>query len=62
MKHELLRRDEIWICDNNQDRTSKLFSLEEKQVRIDKVPEENYMTDEWGGIPIFIKDKDNKEN
>ena len=62
MKHKLMRRDEIWICDSNQDRTSRLFSLEKEHVRIDKVLEENYMTDEWGGIPIFPNDKDNEED
>lgn len=55
MKHALLRRDEIWLCDSNKDRTSTLFSLEEKQVRIDKVFEENYMSGEWGGVPEFLE-------
>ena len=59
MKHDLLRRDEIWICDTNEDRTSKLFSLEKEQVRIDKVLEENYMDNEWGGIPKFSDDEEN---
>ncbi len=51
--HDLVRRDEIWIADSNKDGSTKLFSLEEKQVRIDKVLDENYMTGEWGGTPEF---------
>lgn len=51
MKHEFLRRDEVWICDNNDDGSSKLYSFDEKQVRIDKVMAENYMEGTFGGIP-----------
>ena len=51
MKHEFLRRDEVWICDNNDDGSSKLSSFNEQQVRIDKVMDENYMEGTFGGIP-----------
>lgn len=53
LSHDLVRRDEIWIADSNEDGSTKLFSLEEKQVRIDKVLDENYMAGEWGGTPEF---------
>ncbi len=53
LKQDLVHRDEIWIADSNKDGSTKLFSLEEKQVRIDKVLDENYMTGEWGGTPEF---------
>lgn len=53
MNHDTVRRDEIWLADKNEDKSTKLFSLEEKQVRIDKVLEENYINKEWGGVPEF---------
>ncbi len=57
LKHDLVRRDEIWIADSNEDGSTKLFSLEEKQVRIDKVLDENYMSGEWGGTPEFEEEE-----
>ncbi len=54
MSHDIVRRDEIWIADKNADDSTKLFSLEDKQVRIDKVLSENYMDNVWGGVPVFL--------
>ena len=34
-----------------------LYSLEDKQVRIDKVLEENYMNGEWGGVLDFAQEE-----
>lgn len=53
MSHDLVRRDEIWIADKNDDDSTKLFSLEDEQVRIDKVLDQNYMDNVWGGVPVF---------
>lgn len=53
MSHDIVRRDEIWIVDKNADDSTKLFSLEDEQVRIDKVLDENYMNNVWGGVPVF---------
>lgn len=53
MRHEILRRDEIRICDSADDGSTELYSLEDKRVRIDKVLEENYMGGVWGGVPKF---------
>lgn len=53
MSHDIVRRDEIWICDTNGDESTRLFSLEDEQVRIDKVMDENYMKNVWGGVPVF---------
>ena len=53
MSHDIVRRDEIWICDMNGDESTRLFSLEDEQVRIDKVMDENYMKNVWGGVPVF---------
>ncbi len=48
----LLRRDEIWFVEkeNNQ---SKLFSLDEFKVRNDKVIYKDYLLGRYGAIPIF---------
>ncbi len=56
MTHDLVRRDEIWIADSNEDGSTKLYSLEDKQVRIDKVLDENYLDGLWGGTPTFNKE------
>ena len=58
MSHDIVRRDEIWIADKNPDDSTKLFSLEDEQVRIDKVLDQNYMDNVWGGVPVF---EDSKE-
>ncbi|MCM1296255.1 MAG: ATP-binding protein [Muribaculaceae bacterium] len=55
MDHEIVRRDEIRLCDTAEDGSTKLYSLEDKQVRIDKVLEENYMNGVWGGVPKFAE-------
>lgn len=60
MSHDIVRRDEIWIADTNEDKSTKLFSLEDKQVRIDKVLDQNYMDNVWGGVPVF-EDEESKE-
>lgn len=59
MSHDIVRRDEIWIADTNEDDSTKLFSLEDKQVRIDKVLDQNYMDNVWGGVPVF-EDEESK--
>ena len=53
LSHDLVRRDEIWIADSNEDKSTTLYSLEQKQVRIDKVLDQNYINNVWGGVPIF---------
>ena len=44
---------EIWIADLNGDGSTRLFSLEDEQVRIAKVLDQNYMDNVWGGVPVF---------
>jgi uncharacterized protein len=49
---ELLRRDEIWFVekDNNQ---SRMYSLDEFKVRNDKIVSKDYLLGRYGAIPIF---------
>lgn len=51
MSHQFLRRDEVWVCDSQQDGSSKLSNFDEQQVRIDKVMDENYLGGKFGGVP-----------
>lgn len=53
MSHDIVRRDEIWIADTASDGGTRLYSLEDRQVRIDKVLDENYIKNVWGGVPVF---------
>ncbi len=53
MDHKFLRRDEVWVCDNLEDGSTKLSNFDEKQVRIDKVMDENYLEGNFGGVPKF---------
>ncbi len=48
----LLRRDEIWFVEKEQN-SSKLFSLDEFKVRNDKVVKKDYLLGRYGAIPIF---------
>lgn len=57
-----MRRDEIWIADKNADDSTKLFSLEDEQVRIDKVLDQNYMDNIWGGVPVFKDDTEENKS
>lgn len=51
MKHEYLRRDEIWNCEQNENGETLLKSFDRPEVRIDKVIEENYLEGNFGGLP-----------
>ena len=62
MSHDIVRRDEIWICDTNGDESTRLFSLEDEQVCIDKVMDENYMKNVWGGVPVFEGEEGANQN
>ena len=51
---DLLRRDEIWFLQKEQDGASKLYSLSDLKVRSDLKIEKGYLNGRFGGIP-FIK-------
>ena len=51
---EKIRRDEIWFTEK-KDNESKLYSLEEFNVRFDYVIDKAYMEGRYGGVPIFDK-------
>ena len=52
MDLDILRRDEIWFVkkDNNE---SKIYSLEEFNVRFDLIVDKAYLDGRYGGVPVF---------
>ena len=59
LSNELLRRDEIWLVDKNQDGVSDLYSLADfkdedgNKVRRDEALAKNYLTGSYGAIPAL---------
>ena len=49
---ELLRRDEIWFVEK-QNNQSRLYSLDQFKVRNDKIIRKDYLLGRYGAIPIF---------
>ena len=49
----LVRRDEIFFIEKNEDGASKLFSLNQFKVRYDSKIEKAYLLGRYGAIPIF---------
>lgn len=50
---ELLRRDEIWFVDKNELAASKVYSLDEYNIRFDQKIDKAYLEGRYGGVPIF---------
>lgn len=50
---DLLRRDEIWFAEKNNNGASNLFSLNQFKVRYDSKVEKAYLLGRYGAIPIF---------
>jgi AAA15 family ATPase/GTPase len=53
MDFELLRRDEIWFVQRNEDGSSSLYSLEDFNERTDKKIDKAYFEGRYGGAPVF---------
>jgi AAA15 family ATPase/GTPase len=50
---DLMRRDEIWFIEKDKNGSSKIFSLNQFQVRTDNEIEKAYLFGRYGAIPIF---------
>lgn len=50
---DLLRRDEIWFVDKDNNGHSSLYSLEAYNERFDKKIDKAYLEGRYGGVPIF---------
>ena len=50
---ELMRQDEIWFVERENDKSSTLYSLNKFKERYDKKIEKEYLIGRYGAIPIF---------
>lgn len=53
LNFDLLRRDEIWFVEKNIQGESRTYSLDEYNVRFDKVIDKAYLEGRYGSIPII---------
>ncbi len=51
MDLDLLRQDEIWFVERDQEHATKLYSLDSYKVRFDKVIDRDYRIGRFGGVP-----------
>lgn len=50
---DLVRRDEIWFIERQKDKSSKIYSLDQFEVRYDKKIDKAYFLGRYGGVPLF---------
>ena len=68
LSNRLLRRDEIWFTEKNEDGLSTLYSLEDfidedgSRIRKDESYEKNYLLGKYGAIPSLKTIEFSKEN
>ena len=55
---DLLRRDEIWFIEKNQQGSSSCYSLAEFKIRPDLKVEKGYLNGRFGAIPFFGNPKE----
>ncbi len=53
MDLRILRRDEIWFAEKEQDNQTKLYTLENFKIRYDKVVAKDYLAGRYGAVPVF---------
>lgn len=53
---DLLRQDEIWFVERQEDHSSKIFSLNKFKERYDKKIDKEYLLGRYGAVPVFYKD------
>lgn len=53
---DLIRQDEIWFIERQQDHSSKIFSLNKFKERFKKEIEKDYLLGRYGAIPIFSEE------
>ena len=50
---DLLRQDEIWFVERQEDHSSSIFSLNKFKERFDKRIDKEYLLGRYGAIPVF---------
>ncbi len=53
MDLNILRRDEIWFAEKEQNNNTCLYPLEKFKIRYDKVVAKNYLAGRYGAVPVF---------
>ena len=53
MDQELFRRDEIWFVERDEEKGSRLYSLDRFKERYDKRLSKAYLEGRYGAVPIF---------
>jgi len=53
MDLDLLRRDEIWLMEREEDHSSTLYSLNQYNPRFDKKVSKDYLMGRYGAVPVF---------
>lgn len=53
MDLNILRRDEIWFAEKEQDNSTSLYTLEKFKIRYDKVVAKDYLAGRYGAVPVF---------
>ncbi len=53
LSNKLMRRDQIWFMEKDEDSVSHLYSLAELKIRNDSSFETDYLMGRYGGIPIL---------
>ena len=53
---DLVRQDEIWFVERQEDNSSELFSLNRFKERFDKKIDKEYLLGRYGAIPLFDGD------
>lgn len=53
MDLKLLRRDEIWFAERNDDYSTVLYPLEKFKTRYDTVVSKAYLSGRYGAVPVF---------
>ena len=56
LTYDVLRRDEVWFCDKDNDGATKLYSLEQfkDDARFDRKIDKAYLDGRYGAVPIFM--------
>lgn len=53
MDLDLLRQDEIWFIERQEDHSSRMYSLNEYKTRFDKKVVKDYLLGRYGALPVF---------
>ena len=56
LTYNLLRRDEVWFAEKDENGASKLYSLEQfkEDARFDRKIDKAYLDGRYGAVPVFI--------